>query len=269
MEVEKDQIIKKLETEVHSIRDYDTMNKYCINLNENIQGIWKKLECQQQNAELLEDNLYEMKKEDFFKMWACYGIPRIIFVKKSEVMFELDKKRKDLKSEQKTEYKKTLQDISNLKNDYETNLLINNTDNYERNYEIFSDLNFKIDKMIKHCALLNEYQVIVGFKTPTDFSEIKEIYNSFINYYNLWDSVYKFLNSKEEIWMKQPLKKINRKDLKATYDSCTGMLDKLEKTIFRRDKPNPWQVIQQTKEHIKDFQPILPVLYDLVNPDLK
>jgi len=267
MEVEKDQIIKKLETEVHNVRDYDMMNKYCINLNENIQGIWKKLDCQQQNAELLEENLYEMKKEDFFKMWACYGIPRTIFLKKTEVTQELDKERKRLKKEQKGEYMTTLENISQLKNDYETNLLINNIDNYEKYYEIFSDLNYRIDKMIKYCALLNEYQIIVGMKLK-DFSEIKDIYNQFINYYNLWDAVYKFENSKDE-WMKHPLKKINRKDLKNTYDFCTGMLDKLEKTIFRRDKPNPWSVIQATKEHIKDFQPILPVLYDLINPDLK
>jgi len=243
MEVEKEQIIKKLETEVTKVWEYDEMIKYFINLNENIQGIWKKLESQQ------------------------HEIPRTIFIKKSEINFELDKIKKELRKEQRAEYIKTLENISTLKNNYETNLLINNIENYEKNYEIFSNLNYEIEQMIKRCAQLNEYQTILELKL-TDFSEIKDIYNQFINYYNLWDAVYKFEFSKIS-WMNDPLKKINRKDLKNTYDYCTGILEKLEKNVFRRDKPNPYNVIQQIKERIKEFQPYLPVLYDLINPDLK
>ena len=45
-------------------------------------GIWEKINNQQENAELLEDNFNEIKREDFFRMWSCYGIPKYLQIKK-------------------------------------------------------------------------------------------------------------------------------------------------------------------------------------------
>ena len=102
----------------------------------------------------------------------------------------------------------------------------------------------------------------------TDFSDVKEIEMNFLNYYQLWDAVYKFLTSKVN-WMTEPLKKIDRKSLKTTYDYCINTIDRLEKTVFKAERYAPNNIIKQLREKIKEFQPFLPILFDLINPDLK
>ena len=69
--------------------------------------------------------------------------------------------------------------------------------------------------------------------------------------------------------MEDNLKQIERKKLKADYERCVNTLDNLERTVFRKDKASPYTVIQLIKKKIEEFQPILPVLYDLINPDFK
>ena len=64
------------------------------------------------------------------------------------------------------------------------------------------------------------------------------------------------------------IKEFNDKE-EALIEKCINTLDNLERTIFRKDKPNPHNVIILIKKEIEKFQPILPVLYDLINPDFK
>lgn len=267
IEEEKDIIEKKLEQEPQTVDEYDSLVKYCENLNNQLTGIWKKIDSQQMNADLLEENFFTMKKEDFFRMWSCYGIPRYLYYKKQDTVSRLVSDRKKFKQELKQKYLTTLQDISKLRSDYESSTVISDIENFEKSFYTFSDLNYRIEKMIKHCSTLNDHQVIIGIKV-TDLSEIKEIYSSFINYYQLWEAVYNFESSKIT-WMNDSLKKIDRKALKNTYDTCQSTIDKLEKTVFRKDKPAPNQIIQLLREKIREFQPFLPILYDLINPDFK
>jgi dynein heavy chain, axonemal len=267
MEEEKDFIEKRLEQEPQTVDEYDSLVKYCENLNNQLTGIWKKIDSQQMNADLLEENFFTMKKEDFFRMWSCYGIPRYLYYKKQDTVSRLVSDRKKFKKELKQKYLTTLQDISKIRSDYESSTVISDIDNFEKSFYTFSDLNYRIEKMIKHCSTLNDHQVIIGIKV-TDLSEIKEIYSSFINYYQLWEAVYNFESSKVT-WMNDNLKKIDRKALKNTYDTCQSTIDKLEKTVFRKDKPAPNQIIQLLREKIREFQPYLPILYDLINPDFK
>ena len=46
--------------------------------------------------------------------------------------------------------------------------------------------------MIATCRILNEHESILRMKT-SDLSEIREIKAGFDPYFELWDSVYKFL----------------------------------------------------------------------------
>jgi hypothetical protein len=267
MDKEKDLVEKKLEEEPQNVDHYEELIEYCNNLNKKLDGIWKKIKCQQSNVELLEENFYLMKRDEFNKMWSCYGIPKLLHMKKAECLSRLVKDRKRFKVELKADKDKTLMDISQLKNDYETNILISDINDYEKDYFKFSALNYRIERMIKYCKNLNNHQIIIGLPV-TDFSDVKEIESQFINYYNLWDAVYKFLNNQVN-WMTEPLKKIDRKGLKSTYDFCINTIDRLERTVFKADKFAPNNIIKQLKEKIKEFQPYLPILIDLTNPDLK
>ena len=69
--------------------------------------------------------------------------------------------------------------------------------------------------------------------------------------------------------MNDILKSIDRKKMKATLEKSQEVLTRLESTIFNKAQRAPHQVIQLTKEKIKEFIPIFPVEYDLCNPDFK
>ena len=267
MEGDKEAIEKKLEEEPQSVDEYKALMKYCEDLNEQLRVIWKKINSQQQNAELLEENFFILKREDFFRMWSCYGIPKYLHLKKQETLSRLGVDRKKFKKELKQRYFNTIQEISKIRNDYESSTVNTDIDNYEKYYNTFSDLNYRIERMIKQCSVLNDHQLIIGIKV-TDLSEIKEIYNNFIDYYHLWEAVNNF-ESRKINWLNDPLKRIDRKLLKSTYDQCNNTLDRLEKSVFRRDKPAPNTIIQLLREKIKEFDPLLPILYDLINPDFK
>ena len=267
MDKEKDLVDKKLEEEPIYVDHYEELIEYCNNLDKKLDGIWKKIKAQQSNVELLEENFYLMKRDEFNKMWSCYGIPKLLHLKKTECLSRLVKDRKRFKIELKAEKDKTLDDISQLKNDYETNILISDLNDFEKDYLKFSALNYRIERMIKFCNTLNKHQIVIGLPI-TDFSDVKEIEMNFLNYYQLWDAVYKFLTSKVN-WMTEPLKKIDRKSLKTTYDYCINTIDRLEKTVFKAERYAPNNIIKQLREKIKEFQPFLPILFDLINPDLK
>jgi len=267
VENDMETIMKKLEEEPQTVDEYDSLVKYCENLNTHIKTIWEKLECQQQNAELLEDNFYMLSKENFFRMWSCYGVPRILQIKKAETVSRLIVDRKKFKKELKVRLTDVLIEISSIKNEFESNTVLNSIENYEKNFEVFASLDYRINKTIKMCSILNQHQGIIGVKTE-DLSEIKQIQHNFLNYYNLWDAVNEFLSEKIK-WLNEPMKKTERKKLKDVYDKCVSTIDRLEKTVFKKDKPAPNTVIQLLREKIKEFQPYLPILYDLINPDLK
>jgi len=267
VELEMETISKKLEEEPQTVDEYDFLVKYCENLNNHIKKIRDILESQQNNADLLEENFYMLSKEDFFRMWSCYGVPKILQSKKAETVSRLNFDRKKFKKELKVRLTDALIEISAIKNEFESNTVLNSINNYEKNYETFASLDYRINKTIKLCSILNNHQSIIGVKTE-DLSEIKHIQHNFLNYYQLWDAVNDFLSEKIK-WMNEPMKKTERKKLKEVYDKCVSTIDRLEKTVFKKDKPAPNTIIQLLREKIKVFQPYLPILYDLINPDLK
>ncbi len=267
MEEEKKEIEMKLDNEPQTVDEYNEDIKYCANLGEKMKGIWEKINNQQENAELLEDNFNEIKREDFFRMWSCYGIPKYLQIKKEETDARLEADRKVFKKQIKKKYKDTIIEISKLRQDFETNTVINEIDTFEETFKNFSSQKYDIEQMIKNCRILNEHETILRMKN-SDLTEIRGIKVNFDPYYDLWESVFNFLSGKKS-WMEENLKQIDRKKLKNTYEKCVNTIDNLERTIFRKDKPAPHRVIQLLRQKINEFQPILPVLYDLINPDFK
>ena len=267
MEKEAKEIAEKLETVPNTVDEYDEMVKYCHDFNIKIKGIWEKIHSQQENAELLEENFISMVYDDIRKMWACYGFPKYLNYKKEETVARLEADRKVFKKKVKQRYKDTIEEISKMRQDFETNTLISEIDTYEETFKFFSSQKYDIEKMIKNCRILNDHEAILRMKT-SDLTEIREIKQNFDPYYDLWESVFNFEAGKKS-WMEDTLKSIDRKKLKLTYEKCVNTIDHLEKTIFRKDKPAPYKVIQLLREKIKEFEPILPVLYDLINPDFK
>ena len=267
MEKEAKEIAEKLEQVPESVNEYDEMVKYCQDFNNKIKGIWEKINAQQENAVLLEENCISMIYNDIRKMWSCYGFPKILHYKKEETVARLEADRKIFKKKVKQRYQETIIEISKLRQDFETNTIINEIDTYEETYKFYSSQKYEIEKMIKNCRILNEHEGILRMKT-SDLTEIREIKNNFDPYYDLWESVFNFEAGKKT-WMEGTLKQIDRKKLKATYEKCVSTIDNLEKTIFRKDKPAPNRVIHLLRDKIKDFEPILRVLYDLINPDFK
>ena len=267
MEEEQKEIEKKLDEEPKTVEDYNDDIKYCAAFPEKIKGIWEKINNQQANAGLLEDNLHQIDDKDFFRMWSCYGIPKILQIKKELTDARLEADRKKFKKLEKQKYQDTLKEISQIRQEFENNTIIQEIDSFEETFKFFSSQKYIIEQMIKNCRILNEHEAILRMKT-SDLSEIREIKANFDPYYDLWDSVFSFLSGKKS-WMEDNLKQIERKKLKASYEKCVNTLDYLERTVFRKDKACPYHVIQLIKKKIEEFQPILPVLYDLINPDFK
>ena len=267
MEMEKKEIENKLDEKPTTVDEYNDDIKYCANLGVKMKGIWEKINNQQENAELLEDNFNEIKREDFFRMWNCYGIPKYLQIKKEETDARLEADRKVFKKEVKQKYRDYIIKISELRQDFETKSIIKEIDTYEESFKNFSSLKYDIEKMIKDCKILNDHEAILRMKT-SDLTEIREIRGNFDPYYSLWESVSNFLSGQKS-WMEDNLKQIDRKKLKNTFEKCVSTIDNLEKTIFRKDKPAPNTVIHLLREKIEEFEPILPVLYDLINPDFK
>ena len=267
IENERKEIEKKLDEEPKNVDEYNEDIKYCAAFPEKIKGIWEKINNQQANAGLLEENLHHIEDKDFFRVWSCYGVPKILQIKKEETDARLEADRKKFKKSVKQRYKDALVSISNIKAEFENYIDERTIDGYEKTFNAFCNQKFVIEEMMATCRILNEHESILRMKT-SDLSEIREIKAGFDPYFDLWDSVSKFLTGKKN-WMEKNLNQIDRKKLKETYEKCINTLDYLERTIFRKDKPNPHNVIILIKKEIENFQPILPVLYDLINPDFK
>ena len=73
---------KKLDEEPKNVDEYNEDVKYCAAFPEKIKGIWEKINNQQANAGLLEENLHQIEDKDFFRIWSCYGVPKILQIKK-------------------------------------------------------------------------------------------------------------------------------------------------------------------------------------------
>ena len=267
IENERKEIEKKLDEEPKNVDEYNEDVKYCAAFPEKIKGIWEKINNQQANAGLLEENLHQIEDKDFFRVWSCYGVPKILQIKKEETDARLEADRKKFKKSVKQRYKDALAAISNIKAEFENYIDERYIDGYEKIFNDFCNQKFVIEEMMATCRILNEHESILRMKT-SDLSEIREIKAGFDPYFELWDSVYKFLTGRKN-WMEKNLNQIDRKKLKETYEKCINTIDNLERTIFRKDKPNPHNVIILIKKEIEKFQPILPVLYDLINPDFK
>lgn len=267
MEVEEKTITEILSVIPENVDVYEEILKYCMNFNTQLSKIWGLIQEQHQNFELLEENYYNLKHSEFNRMWKCYGIPRQLTIKKSETLSLLQSSKAIFKDQLYDDHNKTLRQISQIKNEYENKIIVDNIDDYSSTFDKYNVLQFEIENTIKECERINRHQLVV--ENPiTDFSEIKELNKHFTNYFNLWKAVFDFENSRSE-WMNEPLKKIERKKLKNTYDSVNNTIDFLERNVFRKDKQSPFKVIQDLRERIKEFQPYMPILYDLINPDLK
>ena len=267
IENERKEIEKKLDEEPKNVDEYNEDVKYCAAFPEKIKGIWEKINNQQANAGLLEENLHQIEDKDFFRVWSCYGVPKILQIKKEETDARLEADRKKFKKSVKQRYRDALVSISNIKAEFENYIDERTIDGYEKIFNAFCNQKFVIEEMIATCRILNEHESILRMKT-SDLTEIREIKAGFDPYFELWDSVSKFLTGRKN-WMEKNLNQIDRKKLKETYEKCINTIDNLERTIFRKDKPNPHNVIILIKKEIEKFQPILPVLYDLINPDFK
>ena len=267
IENERKEVEKKLDEDPKNVDEYDQSVKYCAAFPEKIKVIWENINNQQENTNLLEENLHKIEDKDFFRVWSCYGVPRILQIKKEEKDAKLEADRKKFKKSVKQRYRDALISISNIKSEFENYIDERTIDNYEKIFNAFCNQKFVIEEMIVTCRILNEHEGILRMKT-SDLTEIREIKASFDPYFELWDSVSKFLTGRKN-WMEKNLNQIERKKLKETYEKCINTLDNLERTIFRKDKPNPHNVILLIKKEIEKFQPILPVLYDLINPDFK
>ncbi|MGL4948315.1 MAG: dynein heavy chain, partial [Mycoplasma sp.] len=267
MEKEKIEIQRQLEEEPKNAYDYEKLILYCRDWDITMKSIWDKINTQQENGEWLEENFNQIKTEDFFRMWSCYGIPRFWYVKREDTIARLEDKRKILKKEVKQNYKDIVIEISQLRQEFETKTVINEIDNYEDTFWFFSSMFYQINDKITACKTLNNKQSILKMKI-SDLSEITTIKLNFDPYYSWWDSVQSFENEKKK-WMEGTWKQIDRKTLKSIYEKCVNTIENWERNHFRREKPAPYRVIQLLKQKIKEFEPILPVLYDLINPDFK
>ena len=267
IENERKEVEKKLDEDPKNVDEYNENVKYNAAFPEKIKVIWENINQQQANANLLEDNLHHIEDKDFFRVWSCYGVPRILQIKKEEKDAKLEADRKKFKKQVKQRYRDALIAISNIKAEFENYIDERTIDSYEKIFNAFCNQKFVIEEMIATCRILNEHESILRMKT-SDLTEIREIKAGFDPYFELWDSVSKFLTGRKN-WMEKNLNQIDRKKLKETYEKCIYTLDNLERTIFRKDKPNPHNVIILIKKEIEKFQPILPVLYDLINPDFK
>ena len=119
IENERKEIEKKLDEEPKNVDEYNDDVKYCAAFPEKIKGIWEKINNQQANAGLLEENLHQIEDKDFFRVWSCYGVPKILQIKKEETDARLEADRKRFKKSVKQRYRDALIAISNIKSEFE------------------------------------------------------------------------------------------------------------------------------------------------------
>lgn len=268
IEVEEKEIKSYLNIHPKTVEQYDELMIYCKTFKQKLSKINGYIDEQQQNATLLDENFKEIKANEYYKMWKCYGIPKNISLERALTLDRLLDRQLEFKELLKQDDLKLLIKINEIKERFE-DYSINYCDigNYIICYKKFNGLDYDISSTIEDCDKLNKHQNIVE-NPVTDFQEIKDIAKVFKNYYRLWTAVYDFLTNKA-LWLCEHLKKIDRKTLKSTYDNVISTIDYLEKNIFKRDKPKPYKLIQDLRDIISEFKPNYPLLYDLRNPDLK
>ena len=136
---------------------------------------------------------------------------------------KLEADRKKFKKQVKQRYRDALVAISNIKAEFENYIDERTIDSYEKIFNAFCNQKFVIEEMMATCRILNEHEGILRMKT-SDLTEIREIKANFDPYFELWDSVSKFLTGRKN-WMEKNLNQINRKELKETYEKCIYTLD--------------------------------------------
>ena len=138
---------KKLDEDPKNVDEYNDNVKYNAAFPEKIKVIWENINQQQANANLLEDNLHHIEDKDFFRVWSCYGVPRILQIKKEEKDAKLEADRKKFKKQVKQRYRDALVAISNIKAEFENYIDERTIDSYEKIFNAFCNQKFVIEEM--------------------------------------------------------------------------------------------------------------------------